>query len=107
MKVRGISFTQDDRVYEAYAYEILGCMLAEEDDKQTLPEALKYLKKSLEVSTAHDLPTDRVEGIISHMKSKLDGEYDEESLKMMYEQKIDDLGKSSCGSIKSGLLHVT
>jgi len=105
MKVRGISFTKDDRVYEAYAYEILGCMLAEEDDKQKLPEALKYLKKSLEVSTAHDLPTDRVEGIISHMESELDGEYDEESLKMMYEQKIDDLGKSSYGSIKSGLLY--
>ena len=111
MKARGIPLTKAHRAYEAYAYEILGCMIHEEGVKRKLPEALRYLEKSLEVSTANkfDYGITRAKGLISMIKDKLADKGNEgaaESLKshrMMYEQQINTFGKSSCDPINSGM----
>ena len=113
MKLRRIQITGEDRVFEAYAYEILGCMIYEEADfdyrvKRRLPEAIRYLEKSLELSTANnfDYGIVRAKGMILKVKSKLSGQVDEESLKtykIMYEQQIKTFGKSHSDPIKSGM----
>ena len=111
MKVRSIPITQQDRVYEAYAYEILGCMIVEEGVKRKLPNALRYFEKSLEVSTANnfDHGIARAKGLIGMVNSKLSSQVDEESLmkshKMMYEQKLKASGKSHPDTIKNALLY--
>jgi len=109
MKLRRIQITDQDRVYEAYAYEILGCMIVEEGVKRKLPNALRYLEKSLEVSTAnnYDYGIVRAKGLICMINSKLSGQTDDEenlkSHKMMYEQQTKKFGKSHPDPLKSGI----
>ena len=108
MKLRRIQITDQDRVYEAYAYEILGCMLVEEGAKRKLPEAIRYFEKSLEVSTANNFDNGivRAKGLIRTVNSKLSGQVNDDSLsshKLMYEQRLKNSGESSCDSIKSGM----
>jgi len=105
MKVRGIRIHSQCRVYEAFAYEILGCMMIEEegDVKQTL----EYLEKSLEVSRNNDLSTKRAEGLIAMVKSGIaEGEELENLLKqqkVMYEHSVQSKGEVQ--SIKPGILY--
>jgi len=108
MKLRQIRITDQDRIYEAHAYEILGCMIVEEGVKRQFPNALRYFEKSLEVSTANkfDHGIVRAKGLIHMVNSNLSGQVNDESLKshkLMYEQKVDAFGQSSCDTIKTGL----
>ena len=108
MNLRQIPITYQDRVYEAYAYEILGCMIVEEEVKRKLPNALRYFEKSLEVSTANNFDHGivRAKGLIRMVNSKLSGQVNDDSLKshkLMYEQRLKWSGESHNDTIKSGM----
>jgi len=108
MNLRQIPITYQDRVYEAYAYEILGCMIVEEEVKRKLPNALRYFEKSLEVSTTNNFEHGivRAKGLIRMVNSKLSGQVNDDSLKshkLMYEQRLKWSGESHNDTIKSGM----
>jgi len=110
MTLRRIKISFDVRVYEAYAYEILGCMIVEAGDQEKYTEALKLLEKSLEVSMAnnhHDAVV-TTKGLIAVTKTKI-GQGAKVSLlkqtERMYEQAL-RISKTSVGSIKSGLGYI-
>jgi len=114
MKLKRIPVTHSDHVYEAYAYEILGCMTWEDSDgdKGKLQEVLGYLEKSLDVSKANKFPNGciRVRGFIEDVKSEINECDSEESLvcqKQIYEQTSKEFGETSQNAIQTGLKYAS
>ena len=104
MKLKRIALNRHDRIYEAYAYEILGCMKSNE---LKFPEAIEFLEKSLQVCKDHNLSTvDRIEGMITSLKFNLVVNPSSEDIlknhKNMYEQLIRFESKSSISAIRAG-----
>jgi len=109
MEAEGLPLSRQLCITEAYAHEIQGCMIKEEDNTERIPQALMHLERSKAVLQKHgeSIGIARIEALIIEATAEISEDYDVEGLikctEEKYNETIKERGPSALDTIQVGL----